>query len=105
MKENNILDEILDNISIETEIEVLNEFAFINLIHDLGYREEKMWNRSDDHILNKLMLSASKHTEEILTYESAFIDNFCLYLKDKGIELKDSLVDDYFKLKTDKDGN
>lgn len=99
MRKSDIIQKILDRIPIETKIKVLNEMTFITLICDLGYREDKMWDKSEDHILNKLMELANKHTDEILEFERAFIERFCLYLNDNKIKVTESNIDNYFKLK------
>lgn len=58
--------EILAKIPLKTRLKVLNEIGFINLIHDLGYRESKMWGEEEDPILEKLLLNAESHTEQII---------------------------------------
>ena len=59
-------EEALKNISLQTQIKVANEMAFINLIVELGYRESKMWSHDEDELLSKLLGLANKHTEDIL---------------------------------------
>lgn len=51
---------------LDTRIRVSTQMAFINLITELGYREDKMWTKDEDELLNKLMNLAEKHTQDIL---------------------------------------
>jgi hypothetical protein len=53
-------------ISLETRIKVSTQIAFINLIHELGYREEGYWKPEEDELLSKLINLADKHTKDIL---------------------------------------
>lgn len=53
-------------IPLDTRIRVSSQMAFINLITELGYREDKMWTPDEDELLNKLMNLAEKHTQDIL---------------------------------------
>ena len=57
---------LLEDIPLKTRLKVLNEMAFIDLITELGYREEKMWSDEEDELLSKLCKLALKHTENIL---------------------------------------
>ena len=57
---------ILKDIPLKTRLKVLNEMAFIDLISELGYREDKMWTDEEDELLSKLCKLAMKHTENIL---------------------------------------
>ena len=59
-------EEILSNISLKEKINVLNQMAFIDLLTELGYREDKMWTNDEDEILAKLCSLAEKHTENIM---------------------------------------
>jgi hypothetical protein len=52
--------------SLETRINVSTQIAFINLIHELGYRKEGYWQPEEDELLSKLINLADKHTEDIL---------------------------------------
>ena len=40
--------------------------AFLNLITELGYREDKMWSSEEEEQLQKILDLASKHTKWIL---------------------------------------
>lgn len=51
---------------LDIRIKVSNQMAFINLITELGYREDKIWSPDEDELLNKLMNLADKHTQDIL---------------------------------------
>jgi hypothetical protein len=53
-------------ISLETRIKVSNQIAFINLIHELGYREEGYWKPEEDELLSKLINLADNHAKDIL---------------------------------------
>lgn len=68
MKEefNNMLGELHKEIPLETRLRVLNQMAFISLLTELGYREEKMWTSDEDERFDKLMNIANKHTEDIM---------------------------------------
>ena len=62
----NRLDKIVKRIPIETRIRVSSEMAFINLIVELGYRENKTWSDDEDELLGKLCKLAKEHTDDIL---------------------------------------
>lgn len=38
-----IVEQLLKRIPLHTRLKVSNEFAFMNLITELGYREDKYW--------------------------------------------------------------
>jgi hypothetical protein len=61
-----IIEKVFKNIPLKARINAINEMGFINLIIELGFREDKMWEEKEDHILEKLMNLAHKHTEDIL---------------------------------------
>lgn len=61
-----IVEDILNNIPLETKIKISTEFAFINLIHELGFREEKYWSEDESEILNKILELAKKHSNDII---------------------------------------
>jgi len=63
---NKLLEKLTKEIPLKTRIKVGTEMAFINLLTELGYREDKMWTDEEDEILNKLCELASKHTDDIL---------------------------------------
>lgn len=48
-----MLKEMLKSIPIEDRLTVLNELTFINLISELGYREDKYWTENEN---DKLMI-------------------------------------------------
>ena len=58
--------ELMKDIPLETKLKVSNEMAFINLIVELGYREDKTWTDEEDELLSKLMSLAGEHTESQL---------------------------------------
>ena len=66
MSKAEIRQKISDSISLNTKIKVLNEFAFIDLLTELGYRKDKMWSEDEQPILDKLIGCANKHMEDIM---------------------------------------
>jgi hypothetical protein len=68
INEPSIIDDFIKEnpISLETRIKVSTQIAFINLIHELGYRKEGYWKPEEDELLNNLINLADKHTENIL---------------------------------------
>lgn len=58
-----IVDRIRFRTTLEQKLQVSNEMAFISLITDLGYREDKMWTEAEDKLLYKLLDLASVHTK------------------------------------------
>ena len=59
-----IIERIRKRSPLETKLKVSNEMAFIDLIVELGYREDKAWTDEEDELLSKLMSLANKHTED-----------------------------------------
>ena len=59
------LNKLFKEIPLETRIKVLCEASFIDLITELGYREDKMWSDDEQEQLEKLMLGAKKMTNDI----------------------------------------
>jgi hypothetical protein len=60
-----LIQQILDDTPLELVLEVQNQMAFINLITELGYRENKAWrddDPEDDRILSMLCKLAADHT-------------------------------------------
>ena len=51
---NNIISKLLKQTTLETRLSVLNEMRFIDLITDLGYRDECIWTPEEDRILQKI---------------------------------------------------
>ena len=66
--EGNLIQEWLKNYPtpLDTRLNIINQIAFINLVTELGYREDKYWTPEEDEILNKLCKLANKHTLDIL---------------------------------------
>ena len=62
----NTLNNLLKRIPLKTKIKVLNEMAFITLLSELGFRENKMWTPDEDELLAKLMEYSEKHTEHLM---------------------------------------
>lgn len=48
------LEKILKETPLKTRLKVSTELAFINLITELGYRDNKMWTDDENETLNKL---------------------------------------------------
>lgn len=64
--EEHLIEKMVNNVPLKNRIKVANEMAFINLITQLGYREDKMWTDEEDEILNKICELAENHTNRIL---------------------------------------
>ena len=61
-----IFEKLVKEIPLATRLKVANEMAFIDLIVELGYREDKMWTDEENELLGKLCELAQKHTDSIL---------------------------------------
>ena len=61
-----ILEKILKEIPLEVRLKTSNEMAFIELLAELGFIENKMWSDDEDIMLQKLCDFAKKHTEHQL---------------------------------------
>ena len=59
--------EILKNTPLKNRLKVNNEMAFIQLLTVLGYREDKMWEDSENELLSKLCKFADEQTEHQLS--------------------------------------
>lgn len=57
-----IINEIRKKCPLRNRLRVLNEIAFISLLTELGFREDKMWSDDEDEMLQKLCDFAEKHT-------------------------------------------
>ena len=66
MVKSKVFEEILKDIPLDIRFRVASEFAFIDLITELGYREEKMWTKEEDAQLQKLMKLVEKHKDDLL---------------------------------------
>jgi hypothetical protein len=66
--EGNLTSEYLEKYPtpLDVRLNVINQIAFINLITELGYREDKYWTPEEDEILDKLCKLSYKHTTDIL---------------------------------------
>ena len=51
---------------LDIRIRISTQMAFINLITELGYRENKYWTPDEDELYKKLMDLAENHTQDIL---------------------------------------
>jgi|AntAceMinimDraft_10_1070366.scaffolds.fasta_scaffold04588_2 hypothetical protein len=67
--ENNFLSKAMKKIPLKTRLKVSTEMAFMDLIVELGYREDKGWTDEEDEKLQKLCDLASTladhHIEEM----------------------------------------
>lgn len=52
--------------SLEIRLKVSNQMAFISLLTELGFREDKPWGPDEDTLLQKLCDSAKRHTVDQL---------------------------------------
>lgn len=62
-------EKILKEVPLETRFKVLLEMFYINLITDLGFRKDKMWNENDKEdmdLLNKILETAKKDSESFV---------------------------------------
>ena len=59
-------EKLVKEVPLKTRIKVANEMAFINLIVELGYREDKMWTDDENELLGKICVLAQKNTDSIL---------------------------------------
>ena len=57
--------EMMKKIPLSTRFRVANQMAFISLLTELGYREDKMWTQDEDEVINKLYGLADKHTADL----------------------------------------
>jgi hypothetical protein len=62
-----LIKEILKQTPLETRLKVLNEMMFIDLITEMGFREDKMWTEEENDQLSKLCNLAKKLTDLQLT--------------------------------------
>lgn len=99
MRNDNILDKLRDRTKLETHFKVSNEMAFINLITELEYREEKMWTDEEDEILKKLCGLAQDHTDNLLRQVEKELDKRIEQLKGSNKEHKDILIEEINYLK------
>jgi hypothetical protein len=59
----NIISELCKKIPLETRLTVSNEMAMIDLLTELGFRDDKMWTKEEDPMLEKLCNLAKKWTK------------------------------------------
>lgn len=87
-----IINKIMDAITIDTKIKIGNQMAFINLIHELGFRENKMWpsdeaDHPDNELLKNIILLSDAHTER----QMEKINTELYALRKENEELKDAI--------------
>lgn len=99
MKKNNIINKIREEIKLKTDIKVVNEMGFIDLITSLGYREDKMWSDNEDELLQKLCDLAENHTELIVKQINEQIDKRINQIKNNGKD-NDAVIEELEYLKT-----
>lgn len=56
----------LKEVPLDVRLDVINDMYFIDLIHELGYRESKEWTDEENETLHKINKAARKHTLRIL---------------------------------------
>lgn len=59
-----LIEKILSKVSLENRLQVNTEIAMINLIHDMGYRENSFWTKDEDDKLDILLNAAQALTKE-----------------------------------------
>ena len=57
---------LLKETPLDIRLDVINDMYFIDLITELGYREEKAWTEEENEVLYKICKAARKHTLRIL---------------------------------------
>lgn len=57
---------LLKEVPLDIRLDVINDMYFIDLITELGYREEKAWTEEENEVLHKICKAARKHTLRIL---------------------------------------
>jgi len=71
-----IVNRIRMKIGLKTKLKISNQMAFISLITDMGYREDKMWSDEDEHILHKICKLADQHTQNQLELIEKHLNDF-----------------------------
>ena len=56
----------LKQVPLDIRLDVINDMYFMDLIHDLGYREEKGWTDEENEVLYKINKAVREHTLRIL---------------------------------------
>jgi hypothetical protein len=56
--------ELASKVPLYVKLKVINEMAFISLLTELGYREDKSWGDDENERLSKLMKLAEQTTDE-----------------------------------------
>lgn len=56
----------LKEVPLDIRLDVINDMYFMDLIHGLGYREEKGWTDEENEVLYKINTAARNHTLRIL---------------------------------------
>jgi len=92
-KSKNLISDRAKNIPLKTRIKVSNEMAFINLIVELGYREDKIWTNDENELFGKLCKLAQEHTNSILNDIETWKKKHCNTCEERGI-CNDELMKD-----------
>jgi len=66
MKNEEIDEFKVENISLERRFQIINEMGFIGFLSELGYREDKMWTDEEQETLDKLCEYTKKHTKNLI---------------------------------------
>ena len=56
----------LKEVPLDIRLDVINDMYFMDLITELGYREEKAWEEEENEVLHKICKATRKHTLRIL---------------------------------------
>jgi len=72
-----IFEKIIKRTSLETRLNNVNQLNFIDLITDLGYRENKKWTEEEDELFQKLNDAVHKATEEQIEIVKQWIADGC----------------------------
>lgn len=59
-----LVENLLSKTSLENRLQVNTEIAMINLIHNMGYRENSFWTEDEDDKLDILLNAAQALTKE-----------------------------------------
>ena len=74
-KSNFNIGDLTSKIPLDVRLRVSTQMGFINLITELGYREDKMWSDEEDDVLNKLIDLANELAEDHLKEVKEWIED------------------------------
>lgn len=72
-----VVERLMANMPLETELRVSTEMSFINLLTELGFREDKMWTPDEDELLSKLMKLAHELTDDNMKHIEKWVNEGC----------------------------